>query len=432
MTETSRFWSSTSPGDAGPYSADQFAQYTRYLFGDSANADSGPITGSGVAPDPGLTVQQRGAGANMSVDVTAGAAFVNGTFYYTDSTVNLAIGNNVSGNPRIDTVILRKDWSAQTVRLFVKQGTPAGSPVPPGLTQSSGTTWEIPLYDVAVANAAASITNANITPHKIPANVADGIYLQGMLNNTGGVLVNGDVVMIDTSADRAVKLPVGYLDQGTIGVWQDRTAAGAYGRVLVYGIGYVNMSGATTRGQDIGATGSSAKTAGVFTAGTQLNAFATALQTIGGPGLCLCFISPTIALRYVQNSRNFSVIRRNNGADYTTVSNVFVDVDGTNLVASFTVTCGKIQVNCSGIISGNTTDIKYIDITVNGVSVGGTNGVWHATVGAADVPFSFSTLITGLGGGANPVKIRWKTTAGTATMRSTAADVVNLSAYEVG
>lgn len=180
MTEISQFWQGTVLGDAGAYSSDQFSTMMQNIMGDAINGDSGPITGTGVAPDPGLTAQQRGAGANMSVDVTSGAALVDGTFYNNSTTVNLPVSSNSSGNPRIDTVVLRKTWASQTVRLAVKAGTPAATPVPPTMTQTASTTWEIPLWDVAVANGAVSIITTNVTPHKNPANVADGIYLQGI------------------------------------------------------------------------------------------------------------------------------------------------------------------------------------------------------------------------------------------------------------
>jgi hypothetical protein len=56
MTQISRPWTGTVTGDAGPYSADNWAQVWRNAFGNgAADADSGPILGSGVAPDLGLT-----------------------------------------------------------------------------------------------------------------------------------------------------------------------------------------------------------------------------------------------------------------------------------------------------------------------------------------------------------------------------------------
>lgn len=290
MTEISRPWTSTSPGDAGAYSEDNWALLQRYLCGsDGDNPDSGPITGSGVRPDPGLTVTQRGAGANMSVDVSAGSAMVNGTFYNNSAVVNLVIAANASGNPRVDVIVLNKDWSAQTVRLLVVQGTPAGSPVPTAMIQTALTQWQIPLADIAVANGAVSITNANITPRGAPINVADGTYLQGVLNNSGVVLAKGDVVILDTSADRACTTTTTGSNKLVLGVVAHRVAIGGYCRVQTKGLAYVQTNAAVTRGQGL-TTSTTAKQAQPQAYGIDPTQFAVALQTTGGAGLALCLL----------------------------------------------------------------------------------------------------------------------------------------------
>lgn len=418
MTEFSQFWQGTTPGDAGAYSSDQFSTMMQNIMGDANNGDSGPLTGTGTEPDPGLTVQQRGAGANMSVDVTAGAALVDGTFYTNSATVNLVVTSNSSGNPRVDTVILRKTWATQTVRLVVKVGTPAGSPTPPAMTQTPGTTWEIPLYDIAVANGALSITNANITPHKSPANIADGIYLQGILNNSGGTLVNGDVVVIDTSADRAVKTTTTANDLTVLGVWVGRTANAAYGRVQISGVAYVNANAAVTRGQDLVAS-TSAKQAAPATADTQMGAFASALQTTGGAGLVLALLSPMPGLRYVTSGKSLFVVNRNNGANYTTVSNTPTPIDNTNLNSgNMMITTGRVRItftasigeaaahNCSLYVFMDTVQQRVYSFSNDGSIAGGLLG--HLV--------SLTTILTGLSVGNHTFVMEWSTSAGTATM----------------
>lgn len=319
MTQISRPWQSTTPGDAGPYSSQNWAQLQRYGFGsDASNGDSGPITGSGTSPDPGLTVTQRGAGANMSVDVSIGAALVDGTFYYNDATVNLVIAANASGNPRIDTIVLNKDWSAQTIRLLVVQGTPAGSPVPPGLVQTTLIQWQTPLADVAVANGAATITNANVQIRKSPANVADGIYLHGILNNSGVVLQQGDVVIVDTSADRAVTTTTTASNKLVLGVITGRVAIGAYCRVQTNGVGYVNSGAAVTRGQAL-ATSTVAKQALPTTYGIDPSQFAVALQTTGGAGLVLCQIGKLFLINPIIAKADPTELTDSNSAAETTM-----------------------------------------------------------------------------------------------------------------
>lgn len=78
------------------------------------------------------------------------------------------ISANASGQPRIDLVVLGLDRTTWLVTEYVLTGTPAASPVAPALTRNAmgaGTgKWEIPLATVAVANGAATISAADVTP----------------------------------------------------------------------------------------------------------------------------------------------------------------------------------------------------------------------------------------------------------------------------
>jgi microcystin-dependent protein len=154
MAETSRFWdgliSEGAAGDAGTYSAANFADLIAALMSDRTGVLSG------------LAVVESSPAAK-SVTVETGKALVYGRMYVNDAGKALTIADNASGNPRIDYIVLECDWTAQTIRLDVVQGTPAGSPSAPALTQTSGTLWQEPLAQVAVANGFTSITNTNIT-----------------------------------------------------------------------------------------------------------------------------------------------------------------------------------------------------------------------------------------------------------------------------
>ena len=97
------------------------------------------------------------------VKVSTGRAIVRGHYYEnTPPTVVLAIAANASGNPRIDRVVLRLDPSANSVTLTVLQGTPAGSPSAPALTQTDVGVFEISLARVTVANGATNIVPADV------------------------------------------------------------------------------------------------------------------------------------------------------------------------------------------------------------------------------------------------------------------------------
>lgn len=104
--------------------------------------------------------------SGLRVKVKSGIAWIRGHYIESDAEEILAIGAADPSNPRIDRVVLRVDWSANTIALTVLQGTAAGSPSAPALTQVSGTTWEISLAQVLVDAAAASITAGKVTDER--------------------------------------------------------------------------------------------------------------------------------------------------------------------------------------------------------------------------------------------------------------------------
>ena len=290
MTQTSRPWQSTTPGDAGPYSASDWQVLYQKIIGlGLGRVNAGVLLGSGTQPFDPLKVQAQGT-PSASIDVLAGSATVQGIAYINTATVAFVIAANASGNPRIDTVILQADYALQTVRLAVLQGTPAASPVAPTLTQTANTLWEIPLADIAVANGFATITNANITRRYEWSNAADGVYLDSVLNNSGGTLEDGDVVVWDASADRAVTTTTTYDDVLLAGVWRGRTAAAGYGRVQVRGIGYVNGDASITRGDAL-VTSATTKKAGVDNRAIIGTVLGFALETTSGSGYVLARIN---------------------------------------------------------------------------------------------------------------------------------------------
>lgn len=129
--------------------------------------------GTGVRDAGSFLVTADSSGLN--VKVAPGFAVVAGNVATDPAQATLTIAANASGNPRIDTVILKRDFTAgNVVSLVVKAGTPAASPSAPSLTQDVTAVWEEPLANVYVANNAATITSANVTDVRrfMPTNVA--------------------------------------------------------------------------------------------------------------------------------------------------------------------------------------------------------------------------------------------------------------------
>lgn len=154
----------------------------------------------------GIAVSQRGAGANMSVDVSTGAAMITtsaSVSYYgwTDAVTNVTVDASDPTNPRKDIVVAYIDLSLITssttnnsgaLKFKAVAGTPAGSPADPsdGTIQSAvgaGNPF-IKLARVAVAASASSIVNANLTDMRTPM-ALQMPYLYGGGSNTNGHLV---------------------------------------------------------------------------------------------------------------------------------------------------------------------------------------------------------------------------------------------------
>jgi len=153
MAETSLPWagliSEGAAGDAGGYSDAAFAS----LFSALIEERTGVIGG---------LVVKAASPAGAKVVVTAGKAIVKGRLYVLDADTELTISANTSGNNRIDRVVVRADYAAQTIRAVVKTGTPAGRPSAPSLTQSAGVLWELSLATVDADNGFSSIVDADI------------------------------------------------------------------------------------------------------------------------------------------------------------------------------------------------------------------------------------------------------------------------------
>lgn len=155
---------------------------------------------AGVTNIFSLAVSQRGSGANMSVDVSAGTAVILGTEtnlaldmmpFRSDATQNVPISTANPSNPRIDVIVAR--WqdvegsgatNSKTIAVVI--GTPAASPAVPALPANS-----IPLAQVRVNAAATSIVNANITDRRfvsmMPGALVGGLTITGSSTALGGL-----------------------------------------------------------------------------------------------------------------------------------------------------------------------------------------------------------------------------------------------------
>jgi len=111
-----------------------------------------------------------------------------------DITIPSAVGG---GNTRIDRIVLRADWTAQTVRLTRIAGTDAASPTAPAITQTSETTYDIMLYQVLVDVGGTTSLQLDERVWAAAGLAGDGL----VVNTSGGLDVNVDDSTIEISAD---------------------------------------------------------------------------------------------------------------------------------------------------------------------------------------------------------------------------------------
>lgn len=129
----------------------------------------GVLSGSGVS--------ERGAGANMSVDVAAGIAFIDYVTYTEAVTVNVVISAADATNPRKDIII----YDSATSNPIVITGNPGATPQPPDITAN-----DILLAMVDVSANATAIYDSDITDKRIYV-VAAGL---DVVNGTAGLDAN--------------------------------------------------------------------------------------------------------------------------------------------------------------------------------------------------------------------------------------------------
>lgn len=121
---------------------------------------------SGVVGNIGNELQVRPqASPNKTVFVDTGSILIKGALRSVATTVTLPVAENISGNPRIDRIVARLNLTDRKIEFAVLQGTPAGSPTAPALTQSA-TIWELSLAKITLINGYSTITVSDITDER--------------------------------------------------------------------------------------------------------------------------------------------------------------------------------------------------------------------------------------------------------------------------
>ena len=123
---------------------------------------------------------------------------------------------------------------------------------------------------------------------------------------------------------------------------------------------------------------------------------------------------------YVHSRKPVSINLLNDGADYTTTSTSFVDVDATDLSKSITTTTGRVLILVACVISSSVSAETSLDVAMDGTLIGSANTLGIVTHNTNTRSLmSFATVKTGVSNGSHTFKLQWRTSTGTATMRST-------------
>lgn len=151
MAESSLPWGGTSVGDAtiAPYDDDEFSDMWALLMIHDRTEEGVLFTTHPTYS--GLLGITTPGGATVSV--ASGAAFVDGKLYLNTATVS----NTVSGASVYWFVGLRKDFGAQTVRVFVRGTYLSRAAALASVVQTDSVMWEIPLA-VVLTSAAGNVS----------------------------------------------------------------------------------------------------------------------------------------------------------------------------------------------------------------------------------------------------------------------------------
>jgi len=215
----------TSIGGDRQYSAADWRDYFGTLF--SNGVVQGAVNGLEVKPQ---------ASPNKTVYVDTGVAVINGAMRIADTTTNLTIADNTSGNPRIDRIVARLNYTDRKIEFALRQGTPASSPVAPTLTRTASA-WEISLAKIAVANGFSTITATEITDERTDEAVCGYCktsYMQEFDDENNLLKYDRNVTSVDTydrptevqytrPADDSLFLKIVYSNPNTAGQYQTIT-----------------------------------------------------------------------------------------------------------------------------------------------------------------------------------------------------------------
>ena len=123
------------------------------------------LISNGVFATPSNAMQVQ-ASADMTVNVSAGWAFINCKWLENTAEYPLTLDAADVVLNRIDRIVLRLSESPRTMGIYIKKGTPASTPTAPELSRTKGTIWELSLAKISIHAGVTDITQAMITDER--------------------------------------------------------------------------------------------------------------------------------------------------------------------------------------------------------------------------------------------------------------------------
>ena len=166
MTERSLYWNDGT-GDGGPYSQDQLRMFANVL-GLASGADIGVIPSQ-------LNMLVPSSNGDNKIGADTGYAIVDGTLYENDAAKELTVASPSSATTGV-RLSLRKVWADREIRLTATKNTDGNAAIP-SLTQSDGTTWDIPIatFTITTGGVIADLTDVREFTREATINIGFGV-----------------------------------------------------------------------------------------------------------------------------------------------------------------------------------------------------------------------------------------------------------------
>lgn len=116
--------------------------------------------------------------SGMSIKVKSGVAWVNGYRYENDNDLTFTLENADGTLSRIDSVVIRLDFTNREIKIHVKKGSLSTSPIAPAITRNNNI-YELQLATVRVDANTAVLTQSMITDERADKNVCGWVTAIG-------------------------------------------------------------------------------------------------------------------------------------------------------------------------------------------------------------------------------------------------------------